>query len=93
MNIKDVNKIINAIINTPRKNYTKEEAEEILHSCGILDDNGNIVKAYQQYITNKSRCRKCTYELHCKRADCCDRDKDGKCPDYKRDAPDGGYYG
>lgn len=40
-------------------------------------------------LVNKSRCRKCIYELDCTR----DKDLDGKCPKYKRDAPDGGYYG
>lgn len=38
---------------------------------------------------DKSRCDKCVYEMTCYR----NKDKDGKCPDYKRDAPDGGYYG
>ena len=38
---------------------------------------------------DKSRCRKCVNEMHCPK----DKDKEGKCPDYKRDAPDGGYYG
>ena len=37
----------------------------------------------------KPRCDKCVYELHCSH----DRDEEGKCPRYKRDAPDGGYYG
>lgn len=36
-----------------------------------------------------SRCHKCVYELHCSK----DKDNERKCPDYKRDAPDGGYYG
>ena len=39
--------------------------------------------------TDKTRCRKCVYEMTCFR----DRDFKGTCPDYKRDAPDGGYYG
>lgn len=40
-------------------------------------------------FVDHSRCRKCVYEFRCTR----DKDLDGKCPDYKRDAPDGGYYG
>ena len=39
--------------------------------------------------TDKSRCYKCVYEMTCLR----NKDIEGKCPDYKRDAPDGGYYG
>ena len=36
----------------------------------------------------KWRCRRCVYELNCT------RDKnESNCPDYKRDPPDGGYYG
>lgn len=38
---------------------------------------------------NRSRCGKCVYELYCSK----DKDKERKCPDYKRDAPDGGCYG
>ena len=38
---------------------------------------------------DKSRCNKCVYEMTCYR----NKDKNGTCPDYKRDAPDGGYYG
>lgn len=37
----------------------------------------------------KARCSKCIYELHCSK----DKDNERNCPDYKRDAPDGGYYG
>ena len=36
----------------------------------------------------KSRCHKCVYENTCNK-----NDIDGKCPSYKRDPPDGGYYG
>ena len=39
--------------------------------------------------TDKFRCDKCVYQLHCSQ----DRDEEGKCPKYKRDAPDGGFYG
>lgn len=40
-------------------------------------------------MKSKSRCRKCIYETQCSR----DKDHFGTCPNYKRDAPDGGYYG
>ena len=35
------------------------------------------------------RCNKCVHELRCSK----DKDNEISCPDYKRDAPDGGYYG
>ena len=37
---------------------------------------------------SKLRCGRCVYELSCTR----DRNV-SDCPDYKRDPPDGGYYG
>ena len=37
---------------------------------------------------NRSRCHKCIYELHCTK----DKDNERKCPNYKRNAPDGGFY-
>ena len=37
----------------------------------------------------RPRCRKCVYEMRCTK----DKDNEHKCPDYKRDAADGGYYG
>ena len=36
----------------------------------------------------KPRCHKCIHEFQCSK----DKDNDRNCPDYKRDAPDGGYY-
>ena len=54
-----------------------------------------LVAAKQQILLYKAthepkpRCHKCIYELQCSR----DRDNEKSCPDYKRDAPDGGYYG
>ena len=91
MNNNDVNRIIDTIISNPHPDYTREYAQELLRSCGILDDNNEIVPIYRDIITeNKSRCHKCVYELNCLIGD---RDSKGKCPHYKRDAPDGGYYG
>ena len=40
-----------------------------------------------EIITN-CRCPKCVYEGTCKKMDIA-----GSCKDYKRDPPDGGYYG
>lgn len=39
-------------------------------------------------ILKYSRCQKCVYEGTCKKMDIA-----GSCKDYKRDPPDGGYYG
>ena len=55
-----------------------------------------IIIAAKQHLSldkathkTKPRCDKCVYELYCSK----DKDKERKCSDYKRDAPDGGYYG
>lgn len=39
--------------------------------------------------TKEPRCHKCVYEMLCSR----DKDDDHRCIAYKRDVPDGGYYG
>lgn len=44
---------------------------------------------YRTLHEPRPRCKKCVYELQCSK----DKDNDRNCPDYKRDAPDGGYYG
>ena len=54
-----------------------------------------MLAAKQQLLLRKTlhepkpRCKKCVYELRCSK----DKDNERTCPDYKRDAPDGGYYG
>lgn len=42
----------------------------------------------KEILSKSPRCHKCVYENICSKDD-----KDGKCKDYKRDPPDGGYYG
>ena len=59
MNNNDVNRIINAIINSPQPNYTREYAQELLRSCGILDDNNEIVPIYRDII--KCKCHNWAY--------------------------------
>ena len=68
----------------------------------MVDDEGNefcagcvrVMKVFKDVyplkVKSKSRCHKCVYELNCLIGD---RDSKGRCPHYKRDAPDGGYYG
>lgn len=53
----------------------------------IIERNG--WKEVESKGIDRSRCNKCVYELYCSK----DKDKERKCPDYKCDAPDGGYYG
>ena len=90
MNIHEVNRIIEAIINSPTPNYTREYAQELLRSCGVLDENNEIMPIYRDILTeDKSRCYKCVNEWRCSKS----MDREGECPIYKRDAPDGGYYG
>lgn len=43
----------------------------------------------QTMPVNQSRCSKCVYEV----VACGENDFYGDCPKYKRDSPDGGYYG
>ena len=62
-------------------------ASVICPNCGAKMDGENVLIGPK----NKSRCRKCVYEITCTRDR--DNDSDGTCPDYQRDAQDGGYYG
>jgi hypothetical protein len=55
------------------------------------EDCGTKMDRKVQSLANKKypRCSKCLYELTCTKW----KDVEGKCPHYKRDATDGGYYG
>ena len=58
----------------------------------IIDDLKEYYKTRPPIIEKSEiipRCNKCVYEL----INCGDNDKDGNCKTYKRDPPDGGYYG
>ena len=60
--------------------------------CSSYEEAINIL--YHQKIQQiksrpaVSRCHKCIYENTCSNIDI-----DGNCNEYKRDPPDGGYYG
>ena len=54
-----------------------------------LNEATAIAHWNQRAKIKEPRCRKCVYEMSCS----CNRDYENQCPDYKRDAPDGGYYG
>lgn len=85
--------IISKVFCSPVIEPTEEQAKEILKNCGILDENYNIAEEYMDIFIRKvdkmPRCHKCVYETQCSK----DKDNEHKCPKYKRDAPDGGYYG
>ena len=51
-----------------------------------IDELNKSLKAVEAI---RPRCRKCVYEMRCTK----DKDNEHKCPNYKRDAADGGYYG
>lgn len=62
------------------------------NNCGARMDGGNSNARKdwnKQDGIKEPRCHKCVYEITCK----CNRDYDRKCPDYKRDPKDGGFYG
>jgi calcineurin-like phosphoesterase family protein len=65
-----------------------------------LDAHNNLPVSLDQIIADieayrmihpvaQIRCDKCVYEF----TNCGDSDSDGQCKKYKRDPPDGGYYG
>jgi hypothetical protein len=71
-------------------------------NCGARMDGGNksspvwiqgsaeeAGSALKELYDNLSRCNKCVNEYRCSKT----MDKEGKCPIYKRDPKDGGFYG
>ena len=50
-----------------------------------VDESNESPKAVN---TIRPRCYKCVYEMLCTK----DKDDNRKCPNYKREAMDGGYY-
>ena len=68
--------------------------ETIYKHEGYYDSIDEAIKALQRLKKQEEppirpRCDKCVYL----RETCGQTDKDGKCWKYKRDPPDGGYYG
>lgn len=55
---------------------------------GKMFKHDGIVNEEFNTMMEKCRCPKCIYEGSCR-----DFDKNGSCKKYKRDPPDGGYYG
>ena len=60
--------------------------------CSSIEEAINILYEFKcRQIKSRpatSRCHKCVYENTCSNIDI-----DGNCTGYKRDPPDGGYYG
>lgn len=44
---------IEEILNTPIKEFSEEEAAEMLKSCGILDELGNIEPVYKNILEKR----------------------------------------
>lgn len=64
--------------------------DDIEISCANIQNAINALYKIQkeQILLKSERCHKCVYENTCSR-----NDIEGNCPSYKRDPPDGGYYG
>lgn len=66
-----------------KNNDNKMKRQEILH---------RVIKTHQiddlARIFRECRCPKCVYDGFCSSVDI-----NGNCKEYKRDPPDGGYYG
>ena len=85
--------LINKIENI--ENVNEKPLEEFENMSDEERVRRMMVAAKQQMLLYKAtherkpRCNKCVYETTCSK----DKDSNNTCPDYKRDAPDGGYYG
>lgn len=68
----------------------EEETGECPHWSGIFCKLDFVKKEWAPHISSeneiKRNCHKCVYEVGC-------TDNPVGCKRYKRDAPDGGYYG
>ena len=77
------------------ENINEKPVEEIENMSDDECMRRMMVAAKQQMLLykaiheHKPRCHKGVYEATCSK----DKDSNNTCPDYKRDAPDGGYYG
>ncbi len=46
---------IQAVLERPRRNFTKEEAVDRLKEIGILDENGEIVPEYRGILVKRQK--------------------------------------
>ena len=84
-----INKIekVENINEKPVENMNDMSDEERMHKMMVAAKQQMLL--YKATHEHKPRCHKCIYETTCSK----DKDSNNTCPDYKRDAPDGGYYG
>ena len=69
--------------------YPEKEEENLEKEIHVPD--GYLLVFEERYIEPlPPRCNKCVYEIHCPGKN---TDINQTCHNYKRDAPDGGYYG
>ena len=67
--------------------YPEEEEEKLIKELKYYSN----LEFEERYIEPlPCRCNKCVYETHCPGKN---TDINQTCHNYKRDAPDGGYYG
>lgn len=59
-------------------------------TCADVQNAMNVLYEVEKrrLLSKSHRCHKCAYENTCTK-----NDIDGSCTSYKRDPPDGGYYG
>lgn len=94
--IYEVAHSLKVLINKIEKveNVNEKSTEEIDDMSDEERMRCMMVAAKQQMLLykatheHKPRCHKCVYETTCSK----DKDADNTCSDYKRDAPDGGYF-
>lgn len=95
--IYEVTHSLKVLINKIEKveNVNEKPVKEIENMSDEEPMRRMMVAAKQQMLLykatheHKPRCNKCVYETTCSK----DKDGNNTCPDYKRDAADGGYYG
>ena len=69
--------------------WCKDEKEISKEMLEILDKyRTNVFDYFPEFNIPLPRCYKCVYE-----GACSSNDNYGQCTKYKRDPPDGGYYG
>ena len=71
----------------PIENMENMSDEDRMHKMMVAAKQQMLL--YKATHEPKPRCHKCIYEATCSK----NKDSNNTCPDYKRDAPDGGYYG
>lgn len=89
-------RIINLCGHTHTVNKYQDMDKGLIYHCEVDAHNGypilidDIIQDLKNWVeVGQPRCGKCVYEVLV----CGQDDRLGTCPKYKRDAPDGGFYG